>query len=149
MSNRYPNARWLFLNSADASSINFSQVSQINAEALRYTPDGTQTFVKYNITEFPEDTSAENVDTEGNTYEFYYEITGSYSMADEEDVVHEENLYNYSNITGSGVLFASGDIVGRPSVYNTGIEISGKKEFTHPETLEILEGSNWTAPNPE
>ena len=81
MSNRYPNARWLFLNSADASSIDFSQVSQINAEALRYTTDGTQTFVKYNITEFPEDTSAENVDTEGNTYEFYYEITGSYSMA--------------------------------------------------------------------
>ena len=54
-------------------------------------------------------------------------------------------LYS-NNIIGSGLAFASGEVVGRPDIFNKALTISGKKEFTHSETLSILAGSDWTAP---
>ena len=139
--NRYPNRKWLFLSSEDTSSIDFTQVLQQSTDTMRYSLDGSKTFVKYHITEYPEDLSADNVDSNGDTYKFEYEQVGTETDPDG----NEMPLYS-ENVVGSGLAFVSGHIAGRPSVYDSAITISGKKEFTHPETLEILQGEDWTEP---
>ena len=133
--NRYENRKWIFLNSGDMSEVNFDQVLQTSADTCRYSLDGTKAFVKYNLTTYPiqqgfdiEDNAiyGDNVDSEGNTYNFEY------------DGDH--------NVIGSGLAFASGEVVGKPDILDKALTISGKEEFTHPETLEILQGEDWTEP---
>ena len=56
--NRYPNRRWIFLTSGDAATgVDFNQVMEASPETCRYnvapTP-GTETFVKYNVIEYPQ-----------------------------------------------------------------------------------------------
>ena len=58
MHNRYPNRRWIFLTSGDAATgVNFNQVMETSPATCRYnvapTP-GTETFVKYNVIEYPQ-----------------------------------------------------------------------------------------------
>jgi len=38
----------------------------------------------------------------------------------------------------------SGSIAVRPDCYNLALEINGKTEFNHPETLEILQTEDWS-----
>ena len=83
MNNRFPNRRWCIINSGDATNVNYNQVLQSSAATLRYSiDDGSKTFVKYNVTEYPViqgyDQSGnaqygDNVDSAGNTYNMYYE----------------------------------------------------------------------------
>jgi len=63
MHNRYPNRRWIFLTSGDAATgVNFNQVMETSPATCRYnvapTP-GTETFVKYNVTAYPQHSGAE------------------------------------------------------------------------------------------
>jgi len=63
MHNRYPNRRWIFLTSGDAATgVNFNQVMETSPETCRYnvapTP-GTETFVKYNVTVYPQHSGEE------------------------------------------------------------------------------------------
>ena len=58
MHNRYPNRRWIFLTSGDAATgVNFNQVMETSPATCRYnvapTP-GTETFVKYHVTVYPQ-----------------------------------------------------------------------------------------------
>lgn len=39
--------KYVILNDSDVSSIDFSQVMETSAETLRYSVDGSQTFIKY------------------------------------------------------------------------------------------------------
>ena len=126
---RYENRKWIFLGSGDMPEVDFSQVLQTSPPCCRYSLDGTKAFVKYELTTYPIDINAENVDSEGITYNF------------EHDGDH--------NIIGSGIAFASGEVVGRPDIFNKALTISGKEEFTHQETLEILQGEDWTEPIPQ
>jgi len=57
-------------------------------------------------------------------------------------------LYS-NNIIGSGLAFASGEVVGKPDILDKALTISGKEEFTHSETLEILQGEDWAEPIPQ
>lgn len=139
--NKYENRKWIFLNSGDMSEVNFNQVLQASADTCRYSVDGAKAFVKYETTTYPIDDNAENVDSEGNTYNFQYEQAGT-----ETDEDGNEMLLYSNNIIGSGLAFASGEVVGEPDIINKALTISGKKEFTHSETLSILAGSDWTAP---
>ena len=41
------NRKYVILNSSDVASIDFSQVLQRSADTLRYSLDGSQTFIKY------------------------------------------------------------------------------------------------------
>lgn len=41
--------RWLVIPASIVNSINFDQVHEFNETSLRYSLDGTQTFVKYDI----------------------------------------------------------------------------------------------------
>jgi hypothetical protein len=38
---------YVIINSDEVSSVNFDQVAETSADTLRYSIDGTQTFVKY------------------------------------------------------------------------------------------------------
>jgi hypothetical protein len=79
MSNRYPNRRWCIITAEEVTSlpVDFSQVMETSNATLRYSLDGSNTFVKYEGTQ--------------------------------------------------------------PSF------LTGKTEYTHPEILEILAGSDWTS----
>jgi hypothetical protein len=142
--NRYENRKWMFLNSGDMSEVNFNQVLQDSADTCRYSVDGTKAFVKYETTTYPIDINAENVDSEGNTYNFQYEQIGTETDGDGNEMI----LYS-NNIIGSGLAFASGEVVGEPDIINKALTVSGKKEFTHSETLEILQGEDWAEPIPQ
>ncbi len=56
MSN-FPNRRWLVIPASEVQNVDFSQVLESNAETLRYSIDGTQTFVKYEINIVENDTT--------------------------------------------------------------------------------------------
>ena len=63
MHNRYPNRRWIFLTSGDAATgVDFNQVMETSPATCRYnvapTP-GTETFVKYNVIEYPQHSGEE------------------------------------------------------------------------------------------
>jgi hypothetical protein len=47
--NRYPNRRWCIITTEEITSlpVDFSQVMETSANTLRYSVDGTKTFVKY------------------------------------------------------------------------------------------------------
>ena len=44
---RFENRRWLVIPTSVTSDIDFNQVHEANADSLRTSVDGTQTFVKY------------------------------------------------------------------------------------------------------
>jgi len=43
----YDNRHWVVISASDVSNIDFTQVLETSADTLRYSVDGTQTFVKY------------------------------------------------------------------------------------------------------
>jgi|LakMenE18May11ns_1017448.scaffolds.fasta_scaffold9822437_3 hypothetical protein len=55
MANPFENRRWLVIPSTIVESINFDQVHEFNESSLRYSLDGSQTFVKYDINIVEED----------------------------------------------------------------------------------------------
>ena len=123
----FHNRRWIFLDAADITGVNFNQVLETSAETVRYSVNSGEFFVKYNVTEFPVDPDALNVDISGNTWEFYYN-TGVEPPV----------------ITGSGLLYPSGYEAGRPDCYDLALEISGKTEWHHEDVLEYLGTTDWT-----
>ena len=44
----YDGRHWVIISASDVSNIDFDQVFETSADTLRYSLDGTQTFVKYN-----------------------------------------------------------------------------------------------------
>ena len=159
MNNRFPNRRWCIINSGDVNAVNFGQVLENSAQTCRYSVDGSKTFVKYNITEYPvqqgEDnegnpTYGDNVDAAGNTYNLYYEQVGTdyyplYSPEDSSLVTGSGSMPVYGDtVTGSGIAYASGVVAGRPGAYSSALTVSGKTEFNHPEILGVLATEDWT-----
>ena len=51
----FENRRWLVIPSTLVESINFDEVLEFNQDSLRYSLDGTQTFIKYDINIIEED----------------------------------------------------------------------------------------------
>tara|TARA_B100001123_G_C14426347_1_gene676802 strand:+ start:101 stop:355 length:255 start_codon:yes stop_codon:yes gene_type:complete len=43
----FSNRRWVFLNTSETGSLNFSQVLETNSGSLRLNNSGSRTFVKY------------------------------------------------------------------------------------------------------
>ena len=160
MNNRFPNRRWCIINSGDATSVNYNQVLENAATTLRYSIDGSKTFVKYNVTEYPviqgydDDGNVEynnNVDSNGDTYNLYYEQVREYyplygQNDGGSDVITGSgfHLVDTDNITGSGIAYTSGTVAGRPDIFSSALTVSGKTEFNHPEILGILATEEWT-----
>ena len=159
MNNRFPNRRWCIINSGDVNAVNFGQVLENSAQTCRYSIDGSKTFVKYNVTEYPVQqgldddgnaTYGDNVDAAGNTYNLYYEQVGTdyyplYSPEDSSLVTGSGSMPVYGDtVTGSGIAYASGVVAGRPDAYSSALTVSGKTEFNHPEILGVLATEDWT-----
>mgnify|MGYP000909790989 FL=1 len=69
---RFENRRWLVIPTSIIDDIDFNQVHEPNAESLRRSVDGTQTFIKYTILEHKTDhvetfINAETGEEETNT----------------------------------------------------------------------------------
>ena len=47
---RFPNRRWLVIPSTEVENVDFNQVLESSADSLRYSVDGSKTFVKYEVT---------------------------------------------------------------------------------------------------
>lgn len=52
---RFPNRRWVIIPATEVNNIDFSQVLESGPESLRYSVDGTKTFVKYEVTVVEQD----------------------------------------------------------------------------------------------
>jgi hypothetical protein len=61
---RFPNRRWLVIPVTEVENVDFSQVLESSADSLRYSIDGTQTFVKYEISVLEESYTHTNIDPE-------------------------------------------------------------------------------------
>tara|TARA_Y100001972_G_scaffold121925_1_gene166693 strand:- start:2076 stop:2417 length:342 start_codon:yes stop_codon:yes gene_type:complete len=61
---RFPNRRWLVIPATITGSINFNEVLEYNLESLRFSLDGTETFVKYEINEVTESYTETSHDAE-------------------------------------------------------------------------------------
>jgi len=46
---RFPNRRWLVIPATEVENVDFNQVLESSADSLRYSVDGSQTFVKYEV----------------------------------------------------------------------------------------------------
>jgi hypothetical protein len=60
------NRRWLIIPTTIVNEINFNQVKESNVYSLRYSLDGTKTFVKYDITIVEEDYERKYINAETN-----------------------------------------------------------------------------------
>ena len=63
---RFPNRRWLVIPATEVENVNFNQVLESSADSLRYSVDGSQTFVKYEVRVVEETYSETFVDPETN-----------------------------------------------------------------------------------
>jgi hypothetical protein len=74
----FQNRRWLVIPSTLADQIDFSQVLQTSKETLRYSIDGTKTFVKYEVTIVNETYIKEFINVETRETESYTVNAGIY-----------------------------------------------------------------------
>lgn len=74
----FPNRRWLVVPTSLTESIDFAQVLESSAEALRLSVDGTKTFIKYEINIVPEDYTVVVPNLETDTESSYIVTAGTY-----------------------------------------------------------------------
>ena len=63
---RFPNRRWLVIPATEVENVDFNQVLETSADSLRYSIDGSETFVKYEITVVQETYTESHIDIETN-----------------------------------------------------------------------------------
>lgn len=51
----FPNRRWLVIPTTEVNNVDFNQVLESSPETLRYSIDGTKTFIKYEVNIVEED----------------------------------------------------------------------------------------------
>ena len=93
----FENRRWLVIPSSLTGSIDFNQVLESSPESLRFSIDGTKTFIKYEINEVLEDQTYTGINSETGEETTYTIVAGVYgrpSIYSEEypELNHEEIL---------------------------------------------------------
>ena len=63
---RFPNRRWLVIPATEVENVDFNQVLESSADSLRYSVDGSETFVKYEVTVVEETYTETFLDPETN-----------------------------------------------------------------------------------
>ena len=63
---RFPNRRWLVIPATEVENVDFNQVLESSADSLRYSVDGSQTFVKYEVRVVEETYTETHTDPETN-----------------------------------------------------------------------------------
>jgi len=93
MSTQFPNRRWLIIPSTDIESIDFGQVHQTSAETLRYSIDGTKTFIKYDITIVEEDLVSQYINAETGEETTHTTLAGVYGRP----AIWQEGMTEYTH----------------------------------------------------
>ena len=93
----FPNRRWLVIPTSITGSIDFNSIHENSVESLRYSTDGSKTFVKYEIQEVLEDQTNTFINGETGEEETHTIPAGIYgrpSIYSEEysEYTHEEIL---------------------------------------------------------
>jgi hypothetical protein len=96
MSEILPNRRWLVIPTTITGSIDFSQVIEYSPESLRFSVDGTQTFVKYEINEITASYTQSYINAETNQTGSYIVEAGIYGRPSIYSSSYQE--YNHQNI---------------------------------------------------
>jgi hypothetical protein len=92
----FPNRRWLVIPAEEVPNINFGQVIEAGPDSLRYSLDGTKTFVKYEIKVVEEDQVIETIQGETNETGTYTVLAGTYGRP--EIYSEEYPEYNHEEI---------------------------------------------------
>jgi hypothetical protein len=97
MSTQFPNRRWLIIPSSQVEDINFNEIHQTSADTLRYSLDGTKTFIKYDISIIEEDIVSTFIHAETGEETSYTKPAGIYGRPsiwteDSIEYTHEEIL---------------------------------------------------------
>ena len=92
----FPDRRWLVIPAEVVPNINFGQVIEAGPDSLRYSLDGTKTFVKYEIKVVEEDQVIETIQGETNETGTYTILAGTYGRPEIYSEEHPE--YNHEEI---------------------------------------------------
>ena len=96
MSEILPNRRWLIIPTTITGSIDFNQVLESSPQSLRYSVDGTQTFVKYEIIEVTASYTQSYISAETNQSGSYVVEAGIYGRPSIYSSSYQE--YNHQDI---------------------------------------------------
>ena len=78
MSEQFPNRRWLIIPIELVDSINFKEVHETSPETLRYSIDGTNTFIKYEVSIIEEDQISTYINAETGEESTHTLVAGTY-----------------------------------------------------------------------
>ena len=94
---RFPNRRWLIIPASEVTNVDFNQVLESSADSLRYSIDGTKTFVKYEVSILEEDYTYKTLDPETNEETTSTVLAGTYGRP---------SIYNgtYTEYDHAGIL---------------------------------------------
>lgn len=87
------NRRWLIIPATKVNEVNFNQVKETSADSLRYSLDGTKTFIKYDVTIIEEDYERTYIDAETNEEKTQLVEAGIYGRPS----IFEEGLGEYTH----------------------------------------------------
>ena len=93
---RFPNRRWLVIPASEVANVDFNQVLESSADSLRYSVDGTKTFVKYEVSILEEDYTYKTLDPETNKETTSTVLAGTYGRPSIYNGTHPE--YNHEEI---------------------------------------------------
>ena len=93
----FSNRRWVIIPASEVDNIDFSQVMESSPGSLRYSVDGSKTFIKYDIHVIEEDIVHTIINQETGEEETSTTLAGIYGRPDflDYEVVTE---YNHSEI---------------------------------------------------
>lgn len=90
---RFPNRRWLVIPATEVENVNFNQVLESGADSLRYSVDGTQTFVKYEVRVVEEDITETFIDAETGEEQTVTTLAGTYGRPS----IYTEGMTEYNH----------------------------------------------------
>lgn len=90
---RFENRRWLIIPATEVENVNFNQVLENSADSLRYSIDGTKTFVKYEILVIEEDQTYTYTDAETGEEITHTTPAGTYGRPS----VYQEGMTEYTH----------------------------------------------------
>lgn len=93
MQTSFKNRRWLVISSTLVESIDFNQVFEFNQEALRYSVDGTKTFIKYEIQIVEEDLVSQYINAETGEAATHTTLAGVYGRP----AIWQEGMVEYTH----------------------------------------------------
>lgn len=120
----FENRRWLVIPTEEVKNIDFNQVHESSIDSLRYSVDGTKTFIKYEVNVVLEDIT--------NTY-----INTMIKPIMSGDTVTTEIPTSGETIT----TVTKAGVYGRPSIYK-----EEYPEYNHEDILALLATEEWSKP---